>query len=92
MLLVCLKYFTTYFFFYTFQIIFRAALALFLTHKAAILGCKDIAAMANLFRETMIRDDVVTNCHTFTKAMFDIRLKRTELESLQTICVGRNNT
>uniref|UniRef100_A0A1A9W3V4 Growth hormone-regulated TBC protein 1 n=1 Tax=Glossina brevipalpis TaxID=37001 RepID=A0A1A9W3V4_9MUSC len=75
-----------------YKIIFRAALNMFLTHKTAILGCDDIGALANFFRETLIHDDVVTNCHTFMQTMFNLRLKRNELQSLRKICVGRNNT
>uniref|UniRef100_A0A1A9ZY95 Growth hormone-regulated TBC protein 1 n=1 Tax=Glossina pallidipes TaxID=7398 RepID=A0A1A9ZY95_GLOPL len=75
-----------------YKIIFRAALNMFLTHKTAILACDDIGALANFFRETLIHDDIVTNCHTFLQSMFNLRLKRNELEGLRKICVGRNNT
>ncbi|XP_037954161.1 growth hormone-regulated TBC protein 1-A [Teleopsis dalmanni] len=75
-----------------YKIVFRAALSLFLTHKNDILNCEDIAALANLFRDIMIQDDIVTNCHSFIQAMFNLRLSRSELESLRKICVGRNNT
>ncbi|KAH8288489.1 hypothetical protein KR054_003622, partial [Drosophila jambulina] len=69
------------------KIVFRAALAMFITHKNAILGCDDIAALANLFRETMIQDSIVTDCHGFVQAMFSLRLKRSELESLRKVAV-----
>nr|XP_014094773.1 growth hormone-regulated TBC protein 1-A isoform X2 [Bactrocera oleae]XP_014094775.1 growth hormone-regulated TBC protein 1-A isoform X2 [Bactrocera oleae]XP_014094776.1 growth hormone-regulated TBC protein 1-A isoform X2 [Bactrocera oleae]XP_036228986.1 growth hormone-regulated TBC protein 1-A isoform X2 [Bactrocera oleae] len=75
-----------------YKIVFRVALALFLTHKTAILGCDDIAALANLFREKMMQGDIVTDCHSFIEAMFKLRLKRSELEALRKVCVGRNNT
>lgn len=65
------------------QIVFRAALAMFTTHKSNILGCEDIAALANLFRETMIQDSVVTDCHSFIEAMFSLSLKHSELEHLR---------
>ncbi|XP_064554631.1 growth hormone-regulated TBC protein 1-A [Drosophila montana] len=69
------------------KIVFRAALAMFITHKRAILGCEDIAALANLFRDTMIQDSIVTDCHSFIEAMFSLRLKRSELESLRKVAV-----
>ncbi|KAH8311119.1 hypothetical protein KR044_004481, partial [Drosophila immigrans] len=69
------------------QIVFRAALAMFITHKSAIMECEDIAALANLFRDTMIQDSIVTDCHSFIEAMFSIRLKRSELESLRKVAV-----
>ncbi|KAH8359251.1 hypothetical protein KR093_005334, partial [Drosophila rubida] len=68
-------------------IVFRAALAMFVTHKSAIMECEDIAALANLFRDTMIQDSIVTDCHSFIEAMFSIRLKRSELESLRKVAV-----
>ncbi|XP_037732135.1 growth hormone-regulated TBC protein 1-A [Drosophila subpulchrella] len=70
-----------------YKIVFRAALAMFVTHKNAILGCDDIAALANLFRDTMIQDSIVTDCHGFVEAMFSLRLKRSELESLRKVAV-----
>lgn len=75
-----------------YKVVFRAALAIFLTHRTAILACDDIAALANLFREGILRDEIVTNCHDFIEAMFKLRLQRKELEALRKICVGRNNT
>lgn len=74
------------------QIVFRVALTMFKTHKAAILATDDIGALANFFREILIHDDIVTDCHTFMQDVFKLRLKRTELEALRKICVGRNNT
>lgn len=65
------------------QVVFRAALAMFTTHKSNILGCEDIAALANLFRDTMIQDSVVTDCHSFVNAMFSLKLKHSELEQLR---------
>ncbi|EDW66871.2 growth hormone-regulated TBC protein 1 [Drosophila virilis] len=73
------------------KIVFRAALAMFITHKRAILGCEDIAALANLFRDTMIQDSIVTDCHSFIEAMFSLRLKRSELESLRKVAVLNGN-
>ncbi|KAH8363663.1 hypothetical protein KR084_012792, partial [Drosophila pseudotakahashii] len=70
-----------------YKIVFRAALAMFVTHKNAILACDDIAALANLFRDTMIQDSIVTDCHGFIEAMFSLRLKRSELESLRKVAV-----
>ncbi|XP_043951590.1 growth hormone-regulated TBC protein 1-A [Drosophila biarmipes] len=70
-----------------YKIVFRAALAMFVTHKNAILACDDIAALANLFRDTMIQDNIVTDCHGFVEAMFSLRLKRSELESLRKVAV-----
>ncbi|KNC21770.1 hypothetical protein FF38_04006 [Lucilia cuprina] len=75
-----------------YKIVFRVALTMFITHKAAILAADDIGALANFFRETLIHDEIVTDCHTFMQTMFNLRLKRSELESLRKICVGRNNT
>ncbi|XP_017092007.1 growth hormone-regulated TBC protein 1-A [Drosophila bipectinata] len=74
-----------------YKIVFRAALAMFLTHKNAILACDDIAALANLFRDTMIQDSVVTDCHGFVESMFALRLKRSELESLRQVAVLNPN-
>lgn len=74
-----------------YKIVFRAALAMFITHKSAILACEDIAALANLFRDTMIQDSIVTDCHSFIEAMFSLRLKRSELESLRKVAVLNGN-
>ena len=74
------------------QIVFRAALTLLLANKNAILACDDIAALANLIRDSMVTNEIVTNCHSFIEAMFKLRLKRSELEALRKICVGRDNT
>ncbi|XP_075144934.1 growth hormone-regulated TBC protein 1-A [Haematobia irritans] len=75
-----------------YKIVFRVALTMFKTHKSAILATDDIGALANFFREILIHDDIVTDCHTFMQKVFELRLKRSELESLRKICVGRNNT
>ncbi|EDV92564.1 growth hormone-regulated TBC protein 1 [Drosophila grimshawi] len=74
-----------------YKIIFRAALALFTTHKSAILNCNEIATLANLFRELMIKDSIVTNCHSFIESMFALRLKRNEIESLRKVSVLNGN-
>lgn len=64
---------------------------MFITHKGAILDCEDIAALANLFRDSMIQDNIVTDCHSFIEAMFSLRLKRSELESLRKVSVLNGN-
>ncbi|KAH8295298.1 hypothetical protein KR018_009692, partial [Drosophila ironensis] len=74
-----------------YKIVFRAALAMFSTHKNAILACDDIAALANLFRDTMIQDSIVTDCHGFVESMFALRLKRSELEGLRKVAVLNPN-
>ncbi|XP_068156519.1 growth hormone-regulated TBC protein 1 [Drosophila tropicalis] len=75
-----------------YKIVFRAALAMFVTHKNAILECTDIAALANLFRDVMIQDSIVTDCHGFINAMFALRLKRSELESLRKLAALNKTT
>ncbi|BFF89095.1 growth hormone-regulated TBC protein 1-A [Drosophila madeirensis] len=70
-----------------YKIVFRAALAMFVTHKTSILACDDIAALANHFRDIMIQDSIVTDCHGFIESMFALRLKRSELESLRKVAV-----
>ncbi|XP_017144232.1 growth hormone-regulated TBC protein 1-A [Drosophila miranda] len=70
-----------------YKIVFRAALAMFVTHKTSILACDDIAALATHFRDIMIQDSIVTDCHGFIESMFALRLKRSELESLRKVAV-----
>ncbi|TDG52163.1 hypothetical protein AWZ03_001444 [Drosophila navojoa] len=74
-----------------YKIVFRAALAMFITHKNDILRCDDIAALATMFRDHMIQDNIVTDCHSFVEAMFSLRLKRNEVESLRKIAVLNGN-
>ncbi|XP_055384894.1 growth hormone-regulated TBC protein 1-A [Condylostylus longicornis] len=75
-----------------YKILFRVALALILTHKTAIIKCEEISAAANLFRVEMPIDEIATNCHTFMETVFQIKLKRSELESLRKQCVGITST
>lgn len=74
------------------KILFRAALAVFVTHKTKILECDDIAALSIIFREQLMSGEITTNCHKFIESMFKIRLTRSEIESLRKKCVGRNDT
>ncbi|ALC45352.1 CG5916 [Drosophila busckii] len=73
------------------KVVFRAALAMFVTHKTAILACHDIAALVTLFRDTMIQDNIVTNCHSFIESMFSLRLTHSEIESLRKVAVLNAN-
>ncbi|XP_030375817.1 growth hormone-regulated TBC protein 1 [Scaptodrosophila lebanonensis] len=73
-----------------YKIVFRAALAMFVSHKDVILSCQDIGALAPLFRDSMTQDSIVTDCHSFIKTMFALRLKRSELENLRKVCNADN--
>lgn len=71
------------------QIIFRVALTILITHKSAILACKDIGALATFFRDIFVESNIVTDCHSFLRTMFNLRLKRAEVDQLRRICVNQ---
>lgn len=50
------------------------------------MATEDISALANVFRDILVNDSIVTNCHEFMQSIFVVpgTLKRSDITRLRT--------